>query len=101
MERIGRLKERHPGIAHFYQIEVTQEKGKVKSITWGIERKDELEMRFSGSYYLRSDRTDLSEKELWELYMTLTDVEEAFRCLKSERVKSNKNLTEWVFVESN
>ncbi len=84
MERIGRLKERHPRIARFYQIEVTQEKTKVKSITWGIERKDELEMRFSGSYYLRSDRTDLSEKELWELYMTLTDVEEAFRCLKSE-----------------
>ncbi len=84
MERIGRLKERHPRIARFYQIDVTQEKEKVKSITWGIERKDELEMRFSGSYYIRSDRTDLSEKELWELYMTLTNVEEAFRCLKSE-----------------
>jgi hypothetical protein len=78
MERIGRLKERYPGIARFYQIEVTQEKAKAKSITWGIERKDELEMRFSGSYYIRSDRTDLSEKELWELYMTLTNVEEAF-----------------------
>ena len=41
-------------------------------------------MRFAGSYYLRSDRIDLNEKELWELYMTLTNVEEAFRSLKSE-----------------
>lgn len=84
MERIGRLKERHPRIARFYRIDITQEKGKVNSINWGIERKDELAMRFSGSYYIRSDRTDLTEKELWELYMTLTNVEEAFRCLKSE-----------------
>lgn len=84
MERIGRLKERHPRIARFYRIEVNQEMGKVSGIKWETERKDELEMRFSGSYYLRSDRTELGDQELWELYMTLTEVEEAFRCLKSE-----------------
>jgi len=33
---------------------------------------------------LRSNRTDLTEKELWELYTTLTDVEAAFRSLKTE-----------------
>jgi len=84
MERIGRLKERYPRIARFYRIEVTEEKGKAVDITWGIERKDDLEMRFAGCYYLRSDRTDLDEKELWELYRMLTGVEDAFRCLKSE-----------------
>jgi len=84
MERIGRLKERYPRIARFYKIDVTEEKGKVSAITWEIERKDELEMRFAGTYYIRSDRTDLDEKELWELYITLTGVEEAFRSLKSE-----------------
>jgi transposase len=84
VERIGRLKERYRRIAHFYQIEVTQEKGKATGIKWAIERKDELEMRFSGSYYIRSDRTELDEKELWSLYMTLGEVEDAFRSLKSE-----------------
>jgi transposase len=84
MERIGRLKERYPRIARFYRIELIQEKEKVTGIKWDLERRDELEMRFSGSYYIRSDRTDLDEKELWELYMMLTGVEEAFRCLKSE-----------------
>ena len=84
MERIGRLKGKYPRVARFYQIEIIREKDKVSEIKWEIERKDDLEMRFSGSYYIRSDRNDLDEKELWELYMTLTDVEEAFRCLKSE-----------------
>jgi|WetSurMetagenome_2_1015567.scaffolds.fasta_scaffold298210_2 hypothetical protein len=79
MERIGRLKERYPRIARSYRIEVIQEKVKVSGITWEMERKDELEMRFSGSYYIHSDRTDLDEKELRELSMTLTNVEEVFR----------------------
>lgn len=84
MERIGRLKGKYPRVARFYQIKVIREKDKVSEIRWEIERKDDLEMRFSGSYYIRSDRNDLNEKELWELYMMLTGVEEAFRCLKSE-----------------
>jgi transposase len=84
MERIGRLRERHPRIARFYRIEVSQEMGQVSGLKWAIERKDELAMRFSGSYYIRSDRIDLNEKELWDLYMTLTNVEDAFRSLKSE-----------------
>jgi transposase len=84
MERIGRLREKHPRIARFYQIVVSQEMGKVSGIQWAIERQDELEMRFAGSYYIRSDRIDLNEKELWELYITLTNVEDAFRSLKSE-----------------
>jgi len=84
MERMGRLRERYPNISRFYRVEVSRENEMVTGITWEIARKDELEMRFSGSYYIRSDRTDLDEKELWSIYMTLTEVEEAFRCLKSE-----------------
>jgi transposase len=84
MERLGRLKERYPTIAQFYNVEVRQERGRVTQIEWSIDRGEELESRFSGSYYIRSSRTDLDEKELWSLYMMLTQVEESFRCLKSE-----------------
>jgi transposase len=84
MERLGRLKEKYPTISQFYHVEVEPELGIAKRITWAIDRQDELKARFSGSYYLRSDRTDLDERELWSLYMTLTQVEDAFRCLKSE-----------------
>jgi transposase len=84
MERLGRLRERYPTIARFYRIDVREESGIVGEITWDIKQEEELRMRFSGSYYLRSDRSDLDEKELWSLYMMLTFVEESFRCLKSE-----------------
>ena len=40
------------------------------------------EERFSGSYFLRSSRMDLSEKQILELYTTLTNVEESFKTLK-------------------
>ena len=40
--------------------------------------------RFSGSYYVRTNCQELCEEEIWSLYMMLTQVEYAFRCLKSE-----------------
>ncbi|MFC2042382.1 IS1634 family transposase [Chloroflexota bacterium] len=84
MERLGRLKERYPSIAQFYDVQVHQERGRVVLIEWSIDDQKELEARFSGSYYIRSSRTDLGEKELWSLYMMLNQIEESFRCLKSE-----------------
>ena len=84
MQRIGRLRERYPTIARFYDVEVREERGRVTRIEWSIDAEKELEARFSGSYYIRSSRTDLDEKELWSLYMMLGQVEESFRCLKSE-----------------
>jgi hypothetical protein len=35
-----------------------------------------------GRYLLRTNRTDLSEKQIWELYVTLNRVERSFRSLK-------------------
>jgi hypothetical protein len=32
--------------------------------------------RYEGKYYIRTSRRDLSEKELWELYMTIIGIEE-------------------------
>jgi len=84
MERIGRLRERYPTIARFYNIEVGEETGRATQIKWSVDSEEALEARFSGAYYIRSSRTDLAEKELWSLYMMLGEVEESFRCLKSE-----------------
>ena len=84
VERLGRLRERYPTIARFYRVDVEHDSSRVKKLTWSVDREEELRVRFSGSYYLRSDRSDLNEKELWSLYTMLTQVEEAFRCLKSE-----------------
>jgi transposase len=84
MERLGRMREKYPTIARFYRIDVQHDGEKVKAINWQIDREEELQARFTGSYYIRSSRTDLDEKELWSLYMMLNRVEDSFRALKSE-----------------
>ena len=81
---MGRLKERYPSIARFYEVKVREEGGRVVGIEWPLDAGQELDARFSGAYYIRSSRTDLDEKELWSLYMMLGRVDESFRCLKSE-----------------
>jgi transposase len=83
MERPGRLREKYATISQFYQIEVQQEGEKAKAITWSFDQR-KANTRFSGSYYVRTNRQDPGEGEIWSLYMMLTQVENAFRCLKSE-----------------
>ena len=79
-ERIGRLKERYKRIASCYQIEVVADNGKAIDIKWQKKTKDDR----LGVYCLRSNRLDLDEKSLWQLYTTLTEVEASFRSLKTE-----------------
>jgi hypothetical protein len=84
LERIGRLKEKHSKIAYFYDIKIKEENGIVKEISWQLKDEQKLDERFSGIYYLRTNRLDLKEEEIWKLYISLTDVEDSFRAMKSE-----------------
>lgn len=83
-ERIGRLKGKYPKIARYYTVGVEEKNGLADKITWQYEKKKESDQKFSGSYYLRTDRTDLSEKQIWELYIMLKELEDAFRSMKGE-----------------
>ena len=84
IERIGRLKEKYSSVGRFYTIDTEQSEGNVTKLTWTFEKKDDAEKRFSGLYFLRTTRKDLSGKSLWSLYTMLTRVEESFRCLKDD-----------------
>ena len=83
LERIGRLKQKHARVSYLYDIKVKERKGVVTQISWQVKDKQKIDERFSGSYYLRTSRTDLSEQEIWDLYISLTDVEDSFRSMKS------------------
>jgi len=84
VERIGRLKEKYSPVARFYEIRVAEKDGKAISLSWELKDEQGLQKRFSGRYRIRSSRTDLSDKELWDLYNMLTQVEASFRSLKHE-----------------
>jgi hypothetical protein len=83
VDRIGRLKEKYKRIARFYDIKIEENDGLAKKISWQY-LQEQSDQQFSGSYFLRTDRTDLTEQEIWDIYTMLNDIEEAFRAMKSD-----------------
>lgn len=83
LERIGRIRQRYPRVSKGFSIIVKEREGKATELTWQFDE-SKLAKPYDGSYFLRTDRTDLSTKQIWAIYVMLTSVEDAFRCLKSE-----------------
>ena len=83
-ERVGRARQKYSRIAQFYEITIPEKAGRATGLEWKNVKPEKTDQRFSGGYYLRTDRTDLNEHEIWELYTMLLNLEEAFRVMKSE-----------------
>jgi len=82
-ERIGRLRERYKRVSSGYRIEIKKQEAKAVDIVWEFDESN-LGKPYDGSYYLRTNRVDLSAERIWSIYVMLTRVEDAFRSLKSE-----------------
>lgn len=81
LESIGRLKERYPRVARYYQMQYDAAARKFDyRVDEGKRAKAE---KLDGSYLLKTDREDLDADEVWRIYILLTRVEAAFRALKS------------------
>ncbi|MBW2095080.1 MAG: transposase, partial [Deltaproteobacteria bacterium] len=78
IDKVGRLKEKFKRVSHGYKITIEKDgdSGKAIKITW-VRKK---EKKASGVYCLRTNQKDLNEKEIWDIYTMLTDIEDAFRC---------------------
>src|SRR3984893_1665314 len=81
---LGRIQASHPQVADLYEMAVkdTQEGAR---LVWRQkpEQQHWLEAR-EGAYLLRTNLTVDGAADLWKKYMQLTEVEAAFRTLKSE-----------------
>jgi transposase len=84
LERIGRLKEKHKRISGCYEINVkASEDGTLATaVSWEV-IDAKMSEKLTGSYFLRTNLTEMGPKELWKLYNTLRGVEDAFRFMKS------------------
>ena len=80
VEKIGRLKERYKRIARRYEITVTKNDNLATAVTWQHKKEE----NHPGVYALRSNRLDLAEQEFFNIFSMLTDIEDAFRSMKSE-----------------
>ena len=80
-EAIGRLKERYPRVARYYDITCDNSSSKV---CWVLDNDKYQKARaLDGAYLLKTERDDLSAEDVWLLYSLLTRAENAFRCMKS------------------
>lgn len=85
-ERVGRLKERYPSIArhHEIELELDAEQKKVTAVTWTKKPTRSERSTLTGCYVIETSHKELLAEEVWRLYTTLTQVEYAFRSLKTD-----------------
>jgi len=82
--RLGRIQASHPQVADLYEMAIKDSKEGAR-LVWRQkpEQQQWLEAR-EGAYLLRTNLTASTAADLWKKYMQLTEVEAAFRTLKSE-----------------
>jgi transposase len=82
VEKIGRFKERFKRVARRFEIEIAwdEKTNFATKIAWHRKEQDDR----SGFYCLRSNRLDFKEQALFDIFSMLTDIEDAFRSMKSE-----------------
>ena len=83
LERIGRVRQKNSRVSQGFDIQVKQKGEHAADITWQFDEK-KLRKPYEGAYFLRTDRDDLDDERIWSIYIMLTIVEDAFRCLKDE-----------------
>ena len=83
MERIGRLKERYARVAHRYEISVEKDEASGNAIrVEGIMK--EHDGAPAGYYMIRSSIVGGTEREIFDIFNMLLNIEDAFRSMKSE-----------------
>src|SRR3989304_6173292 len=101
-ERTGRLKQKYPSIHRYFDIEVIlkdepqtqkqknqdkkeslEKKKTVVGIKWQVKKDVDINAR-SGVYFLRTSLESCSEKEAWDFYNTIREIEATFRTLKTD-----------------
>jgi transposase len=80
-EAIGRLKERYPRVARYYELAVDPDTAQFSATLKEEERAKAA--RLDGCYLIKTDRDDLSAGDCWQIYALLTRAEDAFRDMKT------------------
>lgn len=84
-EKVGRIKEKYKKISHLYKMTIKKEDqgNNACSIQWDLKEVKEKNT-LKGTYCLRTSIQHFNELKIWNIYIMLTEVEAAFRCMKSE-----------------
>jgi hypothetical protein len=83
-QRIGRMIEKYPSAAKFYDIEVVVEKDIVTKIIYQKKKSSELNDQELGCYFIKTNLNTENELSLWTIYNSIREIENTFRCLKTD-----------------
>ncbi len=82
--KIGRLQEKYARAAQYYTIEVDKDDQGIHATGLRFTRTHHGAVEYAGVYCLRTNIKDWDDEKLWRTYTMLTDIEAAFRSMKSE-----------------
>jgi len=82
--QIGRLLERHSRAASLFTVTVRAKKDRLSIDITTHEERYAWALETGGSYILRTNWTEPDPKTLWDTYIQLTEVEDAFRTAKHD-----------------
>ncbi len=82
--QIGRLLERNSRAASLFSVAVTEKKGRLSIDLKKHEERYQWALETGGSYILRTNWAQTDPKTLWNTYIQLTEVEDAFRTTKHD-----------------
>jgi transposase len=82
--QIGRLLERNSRAASLFSVTVTDKGGRLSIDVKRNEERYEWALENGGSYLLRTNWREIDPKVLWNTYIQLTEVEDAFRTTKHD-----------------
>ena len=80
LEKIGRLKQRYQ-VGHLYKITIARENNRCTRIDFHL-NPSAVEQHPPGQYVLRTNRLDLSARDISRIHRSLTCVEDSFRSMK-------------------
>ncbi len=84
-QALGRLKAQHPRVQRYYAIGLSEASKPESGLKWERNDREYSENQdLFGCYALRTDRQDFAPKEMWQVYISLTQAEEGFRALKTD-----------------
>jgi transposase len=82
--QIGRLLERNSRAASLFAVAVTEKDVRLSIAVKKNEERYQQALETGGSYILRTNWDEVDPKILWNTYMQLTEVEDAFRTTKHD-----------------
>lgn len=85
-ERVGRLKQKYSSMAKYYDVIIIEDEKtkKVTDLKWTKKAIRTERTILTGCYVIETTHKEYEALEIWKLYMTLTNVEGAFRALKTD-----------------